>query len=148
VSQPQEGFGVELMGSLAGHSESPADGGEGLGWRALQAVASDDEVVQGLRQAGHQTVQGLVEEALFHLFLQVGSLLRWVGSEEFLEVRLGLGHGPPDSPGDGGHGVGAEGGGACGVIAPQSPPQGDAAHVQGLGVGKSTQPLSAHHPVH
>jgi len=95
----------------------------------MQAITGHDDVVQARGQAGYQTVQGLTKERLLRLFIQVGSLLRWVWGEEFLRVRLALGYSPPDSPGDGRDGVSGEGGAPAGVVALERPPQTDAAYL-------------------
>ena len=89
-----------------------------------------------------------MNKSLLRLCVQIGSLWGWVRGEDFLGVRLGLGYSSPDGLGDGGDGVGGEGGAPTGVVALKSLPKGDAAHVQGLGVGETPKPLAPHHPVH
>jgi hypothetical protein len=149
VSQPKESFEVKLTSSLPGQAQSVTNGSEGLGWAAVQAIAGDDDVVQGAGKASHQTVESLVDESDFYLFLGVWSLLlRRVRDEKLLGVGLGLGHGPPNGSLDGWDGVSGESSATCGIVAPQSLPQGDATHVQGLSIGEISQPLAAHHPVH
>jgi len=148
VGQPEESFDVELAGPLPRQAQGPTDGGEGLRGTTVQAVASDDDVVQGTRQTGHQAVKSLTDKDSLSCFLKIGSLLGWMGDEKLLRMRLGLGHGPPNGSLDGWDSVGGEGSATCGVVAPQSLPQGDATYVQGLGIGEISQPLAAHHPVH
>ncbi len=64
-----------------------------------------------------------------------------------MRIRGGLCHRPPDGAGDRRDGVGAEGDPSSGVVVPQGLPEGDAADMQRLIVGKVAAPLMSHHPM-
>jgi hypothetical protein len=62
MGQPEERFLVELLRPLAGQTQELADGGEGLGWVTLQAIARHQDKGQTLWQARQSVPQALLDE--------------------------------------------------------------------------------------
>ncbi len=93
-------------------------------------------------------MEGFPQRLLLQHFLGVRRGLRRVGNQPDMGVGLALSGCPPEGAGDRRDSIGAEGDPAGGVIAAQGPPEGNAAHLDGLGVGECSSPLLAHDPVH
>lgn len=93
-------------------------------------------------------MEGFPQRLLLQHFLGVWGGLRRVGNRPDMGVGPALSGRPPEGAGDGHNGVGTESDPAGGVIAAQGPPEGNAADLDGLGVGEFSSPLLAHDPVH
>jgi hypothetical protein len=147
MRQPENSSDVKLMDALAADSEGAADGGEGLGRAAIQAMVGNDDVLQAKRELSGQAVQGGIRlsplKGLDLVTIHDQGNIRPVGMKE----TVLKGDGAPDGMGDGWNSVGAEGGAALGVVVAQGRPQADAPLVQGILEGKGTQPLAPDNPM-
>lgn len=139
---------MQLVDALATDPQGRADGGEGLGVSAGQAVVGDDHLTPAGRQLPHEGAQGSADLSPLEALAQVG-----VGGREETGAEVGPrglrprgGDRVPDRVGDRRDRVGAEAGAAGRIVTAQGVPQAEAPGVQGIGEGEGAAPLLADDP--
>lgn len=108
----------------------------------IETVVENYDLAQVHRELIDDVVEASVSLATLGAVIEVRSVQRRIRGDDLLRRRVGLGHIVPDLAGNGGPGVGGEGGATFGIEVLDGVPESDASSLEEFGVGKGTTPLT------
>jgi hypothetical protein len=130
MTQPSQGVLFELTNPLVGEMELLTQLSQRTGRMSIQAVASDDDLTQMVRQSGEKRAQGIIHQKTLDVLLQFRRLQPWRRDQFTHCIARGLRGGAPNVTPNGHPGIGRESCTPLRIVPQDSPPEADATGLQ------------------